>query len=241
MGRLVTAALGAALAAALAATPAGAAQSREDRAQPTLTARVVTPALALSAPRRGARPKMRLHGVTAWSGTAQRLMVTGTHRDARGRSWVRVQLPVRPNLSSGWVRADALRLSRRRVRIEVHLGSRRLEVWRGRVRLASYPAGVGRPGTPTPVGRFAIQDPVRTLPAWRTVYGGYTLTLTAHSPTLRTFMGGDALVAIHGTGTGRSWRVGAASSYGCVILGERALAAVARHAQAGTPVVIDHS
>ena len=51
-------------------------------------------------------------------------------------------------------------------------------------------------------------------------------------------MGGNGLVAIHGTGAGRGWRVGAASSNGCVILAERALAVAARFAKAGTPVVI---
>jgi lipoprotein-anchoring transpeptidase ErfK/SrfK len=225
----------------MAAATAAAAESLEVRARPTLTARVVVPGPALAAPRAGARPRMRLRGATTWTGSAQRLMVTGRHVDPRGRRWVRVQLPIRPNQTSGWVRAESVRLSARRVRIEVHLGSRRLELWRGRALLARHPAGIGRPGTPTPVGRFAIQDPVRTLPGWRDVYGGWTLTLTAHSPTLRTFMGGDALVAIHGAGRGRPWRVGAPSSFGCVILAERALAAVARHAQAGTPVLIDRS
>ena len=242
MWSLSSFALGLAAAAAIgAAAPAGAAESLEARAAPSLSARVVVPATALAAPRPGARPKMRLRGATTWSGTAQRLMVTGLHQDGRGRRWVRVQLPIRPNRSAGWVRAQAVQLSTRRVRIEVHLGSRTLEVWRGRRRLAVHPAGIGRAATPTPVGRFAIQDPVRTHPAWRSVYGSHTLTLTAHSPTLRTFMGGDALVAIHGPGTGRSWRVGRASSFGCVILAEPALAAVARFAQAGTPVIIDRA
>jgi lipoprotein-anchoring transpeptidase ErfK/SrfK len=210
-------------------------------AEPTLTARVVMPVNALGAPRAGARARMRLRGVTEWSGAAQRLMVTGRHRDPRGRDWVRVQLPVRPNETAGWVRADRVRLSGTRVRFVVRLGSRRLEIWRGTRRLASWPAGVGRPGTPTPTGRFAIQDPVPTHPDWVGVYGRYTLTLTAHSTALRTFMGGDALVAIHGTGTGRSWRVGRPSSYGCVILGERELAIAARYARPGTPVIIDRS
>ena len=241
MWRFWAFAIGAATLALLPAAPGAAAESLEVRAKPAMTARVVIPSTALGAPRPGARPRMRLVGATTWSGTAQRLLVTGRHRDARGHEWVRVQLPIRPNESSGWVRAESLQLSERRVRIEVHLGSRRLEVWRGRDRLATYPAGIGRPGTPTPTGRFAIQDPVPTLPGWRGVYGRYTLTLTAHSPTLRTFMGGDALVAIHGAGSGRTWRVGTPSSYGCVILGEPALAAVARHAQAGTPVLIDRS
>ena len=119
-----------------------------------------------------------------------------------------------------------------------HGGSRSA---RGTRRLASWPAGIGGPGTPTPVGRFAIQDPVPTLPEWRGVYGAHTLTLTAHSPTLRRFMGGDALVAIHGAGSGR------------VLAGRHALElrlrdplrarprGAARHARAGTPVIIDRS
>lgn len=231
----------AAVASGLVLAPAALAATADERAQPTVTARVVVPATALGAPHAGAAPKMRLVGATPWSGRAQRLMVTGSHTDAGGHRWVRVQLPVRPNASNGWVRADHLRLSTTRIRFEVHLGSRRLEIWRGTRRIASWSAGVGRPATPTPVGRFAIQDPVPTLPEWRSVYGAFTLTLTAHSPTLRRFMGGDALVAIHGTGTGRSWRVGQASSYGCVILSEPALATAARYARAGTPVVIDRS
>ncbi len=229
---------GAALLAA--ATPA-AAHREAAHAAPTVTARVVVPATALGAPRAGAAAKMRLSGTTEWSGTAQRLMVTGRHTDRHGRDWVRVQLPVRPNQSNGWVRADHLRLSTTRVRFEVHLGSRRLEIWDGARRVGAWRAGIGRAGTPTPVGRFAIQDPLLTLPEWRSVYGRFTLTLTAHSPTLRRFMGGDALVAIHGAGRGRSWRVGTASSFGCVILDERALAIAARYARAGTPVIIDRS
>lgn len=230
-----------AAAAGLALAPTALGARADERATPTVTARVVVPVTALGAPHAGAATRMRLVGATAWSGSAQRLMVTGEHTDAGGRRWVRVQLPVRPNASNGWVRADHVRLSTTRIRFEVHLGSKRLEIWRGARRLAAWPAGIGRPGTPTPVGRFAIQDPVPTLPAWRSVYGAFTLTLTAHSPTLRRFMGGDALVAIHGAGSGRSWRVGEASSYGCVILAEPALATAARYARPGTPVVIDRS
>ena len=227
--------------AGLALVPAANGATSDERAQPVVTARVVLPFTALAAPRWGAKRLMLLEGATTWTGSAQRLMVTGRHTDAAGRSWVRVQLPVRPNESAGWVRANRVRLSATRVRFEVHLGSRRLEIWRGTRRLHAWSAGVGRAATPTPVGRFAIQDPVPTLPSWRSVYGAWTLTLTAHSNALKTFMGGDALVAIHGAGSGRSWRVGQASSYGCVILGERELAVAARYARAGTPVVIDRS
>ena len=242
MGGFPTFRAAAVLAGALACAAAPAfGHNATERGRATLTARVVVPATALGAPRAGAAPRMRLVGATAWSGRAQRLMVTGRHTDASGRRWVRVLLPVRPNGSAGWVPADHVRITGTRVRFEVHLRSRRLEIWSGARRVAAWPAGVGMPGTPTPTGRFAIQDPVPTLPAWRGVYGSWTLTLTAHSPTLRTFMGGDALVAIHGPGTGRSWKVGTASSHGCVILAEPALAVAARYAVPGTPVVVERS
>lgn len=233
------AATAAVMSAALA--PSAGAASLDERMLPTTTARVVMPATALRAPRMGAAPTMRLTGATRWSGSAQSLMVTGRHTDPRGRRWVRVQLPVRPNETNGWVPAERLRLTTTDIRFEVHLGSRRLEIWRGGRRLGSWSAGIGRPATPTPVGTFAIQDPVPTLPEWRGVYGRFTLTLTAHSPTLRRFMGAPALVAIHGAGSGRTWRVGTPSSYGCVILDEPALAVAARYARAGTPVIIDRS
>jgi lipoprotein-anchoring transpeptidase ErfK/SrfK len=220
---------------------AGARDAATHAAKPTLTARVLVPSTARAAPRTTGRPRMILRGVTPYSGIAERLMVTGRHQDPEGRRWVRVQLPIRPNGSGGWVRAERVRLSGTRIRIVVRLGSRRLELWRGAHRLAAWRAGIGRPGTPTPSGRFAVQDPVPTLPGWRSVYGSFTITLTAHSPTLTSFMGGDARVAIHGPGRGRAWRVGAASSYGCVILAERALRVVARHARPGVPVVIDRS
>jgi lipoprotein-anchoring transpeptidase ErfK/SrfK len=233
---------GAAVAGLSLAPVAGAAPATaHDRGAPVLTARVVLPTTAYGAPRWGARRVMALRGATAWTGSAQRLLVTGRHSDVAGREWVRVQLPIRPNGTAGWVRANRVRLSGTRVRFEVHLGSRRMEIWRGARRLHAFSAGIGRPGTPTPVGRFAIQDPVPTLPGWRAVYGAWTLTLTAHSNVLMRFMGGDGLVAIHGTGTGRGWRIGQPSSNGCVILGEPELAVAARYARTGTPVVIDRS
>jgi len=227
-----------ALVAALAVVPAQDARAAGDGTA-TLVARVVVPATARAAPRLDARRVMRLTGVAEWSRGAQWLMVTGRRHDRAGRAWVRVQLPIRPNGTTGWVPRRSLRLTGTQLRFEVHLGSRRLEIWRGSRRVASWPAGIGRAGTPTPVGRFAIQDAVVTAGAWRGIYGDFTVALTAHSPTLRTFMGGPALIGIHGTGSGGATRIGRPSSNGCVILGAFELARAAHYAKPGTPVIID--
>jgi lipoprotein-anchoring transpeptidase ErfK/SrfK len=228
-----------ALVAALTLVPAQDARAAGG-AEATLVARVVMPASARAAPRLDARRVMRLTGVAEWSRGAQWLMVTGRLRDRAGRDWVRVQLPIRPNGTAGWVPGRSLRLTGTRVRFEVHLGSRRLEIWLGSRRVASWSAGIGRAETPTPVGRFAIQDAVVTPDAWRGIYGDFTVALTAHSPTLRTFMGGQALIGIHGTG-GDAARIGRPSSNGCVILGASELARAAHYAKPGTPVIIDRS
>ncbi len=230
VGTVATAVLGC----ALAASPAVGARPLE-RDGGSLLAHVVAPSAVRAAPAPRARPIGRVTGTTAYSHRPEALMVTGLRRGRDGRRWVRVQLPVRPNGTAGWVPRGAVRLSVVRVRIVVHRSARRLEVWRGGRRLHAFPAGVGRAATPTPVGAFAVQDPMRTLPAWRGVYGQYTLTLTAHSPVLRSFMGGDGLVAIHGGSLGR---VGRPSSNGCVILAPAALRTVAGLVRPGTPVEV---
>lgn len=199
-----------------------------------LTALVVWPTVARAAPAPDATPLMRLTGTTRYSGRPQAMLVTGVLRGER-TNWVRVQLPIRPNGAAGWVRMRTVRLQRTRLRLVVRLRSRTLEVWRGGQRVAAWPAGIGRGPTPTPVGRFAVQDALPTLPGWRHVYGGWTIPLTAHSPTLRSFMGGDGLVAIHG---GAPWRVGAQSTNGCVVVSEVHLRVLARLVRPGTPVEI---
>jgi lipoprotein-anchoring transpeptidase ErfK/SrfK len=231
VGTVATAVLACALAGPATASPA----RPLERDGGSLLAHVELPSAVRAAPDPRARAIGRVTGRTAWSYRREALMVTGLRRGRDGRRWVRVQLPVRPNGTAGWVPRRAVRLSVVRVRVVVDRSARRLEVWRGGRRLHSWRAGVGRPGTPTPVGVFAVQDPMRTLPAWRGVYGGWTLTLTAHSEVLRSFMGGDGLVAIHGGSLGR---VGRPASNGCVILSEPHLATLARLVRPGTPVEI---
>ena len=214
--------------AGLALVPAANGATSDERAQPVVTARVVLPSTALAAPRWGAKRLMLLGARPPGPGSAA--APDGhrpPHRHGRAATWVRVQLPVRPErVRPAGCAANRVRLSATRVRFEVHLGSRRLEIWRGtRLPRTAWRAGVGRPGTPDP-GRAASRSRTRCRPlpsAGAPVYGAWTLTLTAHSNALRTFMGGDALVAIHGTGAaaGRGgW--GRPSSNGCVILGRAA-------------------
>jgi L,D-transpeptidase-like protein len=200
------------------------------------TARVLYPVDARRAPQPRAAVRVRLMHYSAFSRRPNVLLVTGTARDARGRRWVRVLLPQRPNGSQAWVPQAAVSLRDTQVRLRISVSARRLQLLRaGRV-IARYPVAVGTGGTPTPIGRFAVQDPV-AAPSYVSSYlGPYIITLTAHSNVLREFAGGDGLVAIHGTNAPGS--IGTAASHGCIRIGNGALHALWRIAGPGTPVEI---
>lgn len=201
---------------------------------PSWTAEVPVPVVARRAPRPGGAVAMRLRPYTAFSRRPQALMVTGSAVDPRGDGWVRVALPRRPNGSQGWVRTAEVTLVPVTGRVRVLLGARRVEFWsRGR-RVMSVRAAVGAAATPTPTGRFAVQDPVVTAPGRRAAYGPFIITLTAWSTVLTDFMGGGGLIAVHGAGTAAT--LGRAVTHGCVRLSDAAVARLAGLVAPGTPV-----
>jgi lipoprotein-anchoring transpeptidase ErfK/SrfK len=198
------------------------------------TATILAPVPARAEPRASARVVRRLSGQTPFSKRTEVLLVTGARQVGR-RQWVQVQLPSRPNGVTGWVPADATILSPTPVRIRIRLGAKRVEVYRAGRRVGSYRAAVGKPSTPTPVGRFAVYDPVPTDGQLAPVI----MVLTAYSPVLQSFLGGTGVSAIHG------WPdpgvMGQAVSAGCIRLSQRDTARVARVAEPGTPVTIDRT
>ncbi len=237
--------LGAALAlfassSALAIGGAAPAPAPSDRAGLSWTARILEPVTARTAPTATARPAAQLLHYTAFSRRPQVLMVTGNAEETLAggatRSWVRVQLPTRPNESQGWVPRSSVKLAATSIRIRVRLGARRVEISRDGATIKSFRAAVGTGGTPTPTGGFAVQDPVVAGAAESTYLGPYIITLTAYSTVLRSFMGGDGLVAIHGTNAPGS--LGQAVSHGCVRVSNDAVRTLWRFADPGTPVDI---
>ena len=72
----------------------------------------------------------------------------------RRDDWVEVQLPVRPNGTTGWVHADQVTLRRTDVAVHVSLSERRLRVLERGAELLSTPVAIGRASSPTPTGRF---------------------------------------------------------------------------------------
>jgi lipoprotein-anchoring transpeptidase ErfK/SrfK len=156
--------------------------------------------------------------------------------ERRGR-WLGVVTTHVPNGRLGWIdsRADALATSTTRVRVTIDLSARRLVVRRGDRVLRRTTVGIGRPSSPTPVGRFAVTD---KLPGARygSYYGCCILALSAHQPNLPAGWTGGDRIAVHGTNDPGS--IGAAASAGCPRARDADLRYLMRVVPLGAPVTV---
>lgn len=155
-------------------------------------------------------------------------------RDCAVRWW-KVQLPLRPNGITGWVRPADVVVQKVRTRILVDVSARRVTLFRAGRRVLSTPAAVGAPATPTPTGRYYVNQ--RLVPAdTHGPFGPAALGISAFSPVLTGWAQGGP-VAIHGTDA--PWSIGRAVSNGCIRVPNDVLTRIFRVAVAGTPVVIE--
>ena len=194
------------------------------------TARVLFTTKARSLPAAG-KIVMTVRHYAPYTQGPQVFMVTDS-KTIGGRLWVRVQLPKRPNGTQGWINEDALELRKIRTWIRVKISTRKVQVFRNGTRIKSFGAAVGTGGTPTPIGLFAVHDPVPTSGQ----LGPYIFVLTAHSNVLKTFAGGNGVVGIHGWPASNV--LGKAVSHGCVRMSRAGAGALAKYAQPGTPVEV---
>jgi len=150
-------------------------------------------------------------------------------------SWVQVQLPGRPNGHKGWISARQTRRTFTVWHISVKLSARRVTIYRyGRV-ARRFRAVVGKPATPTPPGRFFIEEAVALSP--RDAGGPFALATSARSEVLQEFEGGPGQIALHGTDN-LSGTPGTAVSHGCIRLRTGAITWMARRIGSGVPLTI---
>ena len=84
------------------------------------------------------------------------LLVLDAAGTRRGRCWVQVRLPSRPNDASGWVRANQVILRPTPWRLVVSTAQRTLSAYRRGRLVRRVEVVVGKPSTPTPLGLFSI-------------------------------------------------------------------------------------
>jgi lipoprotein-anchoring transpeptidase ErfK/SrfK len=155
-------------------------------------------------------------------------------RHAR-RNWVKVRLPGRPNGHTGWIRTWQTRRASTEWHIRVKVSARRVVVYRDGGVERRFRAVVGTPSTPTPRGRFFVEE---ALSISSQDHGGpFALATSARSEVLQEFGGGPGQIGLHGTNN-LSGALGTAVSHGCVRLDTGAITWMARRIGSGVPVTV---
>ena len=156
--------------------------------------------------------------------------------EQEGTPWLKVSLPVRPNGSAGWIKADAVDLSVDYWRMQVQLSARTISVWNGADVVHTEPIGIGAAASPTPPGEYYVTEAL-TVPSFqRSAYGPFAFGTSAHSDVYTSFGGGDGTVGIHGTGDPSS--LGKDVSHGCIRLSNDGITSLIHQVPLGTPVEI---
>jgi lipoprotein-anchoring transpeptidase ErfK/SrfK len=193
-------------------------------------ARAVVPSVAVYDAPEAAGPRLALANPTITDGELVFLV-----ESVRTDGWVNVLLPVKPNGSTGWVRAGDVEITENPYRLVVHVRRHRLDVFDAGQRTARYPIGVGKESTPTPGGRYYITQ-LFAPPNPDGPYGPYAYALSGFSEVLTSFRGGDAIIGIHGTN--RPDLIGQDVSAGCIRMSNDDVTRLTRVLPLGTPVEI---
>ena len=149
--------------------------------------------------------------------------------------WINVNLPVRPNGSTGWIRSDKVKRQRTLYSIQIDRQNFELKVLYDSQPILTTPVAIGNGDTPTPAGKFFITellDSSELNPA----YGPYAYGLSGYSETLKEFKGVDAIIGIHGTDDPSS--IGKNVSHGCIRVDNNIISEMTEYLPFGTPVEI---
>lgn len=182
------------------------------------------------------RSKPGGHALTSVGSTTEFSSPTTLAVAARKGRWLGVTSTDLPNGKIGWVKAnDSLKAHTTHISLRIDLSRRRLEMRDGRKVVRTAKVGIGRAGSATPTGRFAITDKL-SGGAYGPYYGCCILALSGHQVnTPAGWQGGDRL-AIHGTNNPGS--IGVPSSAGCLHADADDLKVLMRRVPLGTPVLI---
>jgi lipoprotein-anchoring transpeptidase ErfK/SrfK len=202
--------------------------------RPNVAVAAIVHTHAVAYRRPGARPFARFGRLNVNRfPTVFRVLAVVRARNCSAR-WYRVQLPIKPNGVTGYVRASAVATGPVRSRVVVDVSAKRLTLYRGGRPVLKAPVAVGSPATPTPLGRFYVNQ--RLIPSDPGgPFGPAAIGISAFSNVLTGWTQGGP-VAIHGTN--EPWSIGRAVSNGCIRVHNDVLRRLFKVTPAGTPVVI---
>lgn len=183
--------------------------------------------------------RTRTRTIGAWrpiTGARTVLPIIGRMTTGDGVRWLRVMLPGRPNGARGWIVQRSTIASATAWHLVVHTATRRVLAYRRGRLVRRFAAIVGKPSTPTPHGRFFVEESVRMRPG--AAGGPFALALSARSNVLQEFEGGPGQIALHGVAN-LGGTLGTAESHGCVRLANRSIRWLAARIALGVPVDIE--
>ncbi len=130
-------------------------------------------------------------------------------------AWVKVDLPTRPNGSTGWVKRTDIKMEGHVFRLEVRLSEFNLKLYKGSELVVDAPIATATDNTPTPGGTYYVTELIESAKP-NGLYGPYALGLSGYSDTVTTYNGGEGQLGIHGTN--EPDKIGSQVSHGCIRL-----------------------
>jgi lipoprotein-anchoring transpeptidase ErfK/SrfK len=203
--------------------------------KPSQLARVLNAHVARLAPNDRAQAIEVVRAERPLTGERTTLPVVDRATDAGGAAWLRVALPGRPNGHTGWIKQSATVLTATPWHVVVDTSARRVTVYRYGRAVRVYRAVVGKPSTPTPRGKFFVEEDVDLRSG--DVGAPYAIALSARSNIFQEFDGGPGQVALHGLAN-VGGVLGTAASHGCVRLDAAAMTWLVARIGPGVPVTI---
>jgi L,D-transpeptidase catalytic domain len=177
----------------------------------------------------GGPPLGKLAATTEF-GSRQVLSVAARHGD-----WLGVVTSAVPDGRLAWIERGALKLRRTRWSLHADLSEHTLTLLRYGHAVRRISVAVGRPGSETPTGRFAVTDKIAGS-SYGPYYGCCILALNAHQPHTPPGWTGGNRIAIHGTDSPST--IGTAASAGCLRAADAGLRARMERVPVGAPVSI---
>lgn len=161
----------------------------------------------------------------------QVVFATDSRVGTDGRTWYKLDLPMRPNGTSGWIPAARASLTAVHNKIVINRGTRRLYIYSHDKLVYKTIVAVGAPGRETPLGHFYVA--ARFVPD-DPFLGVFAVETSAYSKL--TEWPGGGVVGIHGTSMPQL--LGQAVSHGCVRVSNAAALVLKRYALLGTTIEI---
>ncbi len=156
--------------------------------------------------------------------------------ETRGREWLRVRLPVRPNGTTGWVPASALgELQPVKTWLKISTKTFKATLIKNGKTVFRAPIGVGQSQWPTPRGQFYIRAKLTGYGSAGSFYGPLAFITSATSNQLTDWPGGG-LVGVHGTSL--PGLIPGRISHGCVRMRNADILKLEKLMPVGTPLTV---